>query len=118
MWTYPSPTTTDRPYRRGKPPATTRPLTPSVQPCGAIREGERSTGVLYRTTRAFALRPDWMRSEKLLDAPDRTLVALSLPLPAVPVATASREPPGLGSGARPKGICQLCARLPQLALTL
>jgi hypothetical protein len=26
--------------------ATTRPLTSSIQPCGAIREGERYTGVL------------------------------------------------------------------------
>jgi len=36
--------------------ATTRPLTSSIQPCGAIREGERYTGVLYRLTLAFALR--------------------------------------------------------------
>jgi hypothetical protein len=36
--------------------ATTRPLTSSIQPCGAIREGERYTGVLCRPTLAFALR--------------------------------------------------------------
>jgi len=41
--------------------------------------------------------------EELLNAPDRTLVTLYLPLPAVPGATASIPPPGLGRGARPPG---------------
>src|SRR5258707_5784247 len=41
--------------------------------------------------------------EELLNAPDRTLVALYLPLPAVPGATASISPPGLGNRARPPG---------------